>query len=430
MFRKGRSRRDLIFKKREKMKKRIFIMIPVLLIPLGLMAQNLDDALRYSKLFYQGTARFNGMSGAFTALGGDLSAISLNPASAAVFRTTEFAVSPQLLFRSDWSNYSGSSSSSKLTDFNIGQIGLVSAITLGDGSALKSLSVAYSYNRTNNFSQRTIVSGTSNASSMADYWASLANGYYTNELQDNTSGGYMAYETYMIDTLSNSFTQYASAFSYYGEMDPTYGQQTERVIDNGGYTGEHTIAFGANMGNKLYLGAGFGITALSFTGHYTHTESDNADNIYDFVRFTYTDHFMATGSGMNFKVGAILKPIEALRLGFSFTTPTVYRVTENYYSNLTSFFDGDTPSNPADDGNYEVKKDPMAYGYRVTTPYRINTGIAFQIGTMGLISADYEFVDYTTAKLSRGADGYDFATENQDIRSELKSAGNLRLGGE
>lgn len=412
------------------MKKKLFIMMTVLLIPLGMMAQNLDDALRYSKLFYQGTARFNGMSGAFTALGGDLSAISLNPASAAVFRSTEFAVSPQLMFRNDWANYSGTSGSSKLTDFNISQIGVVSALTLGEGSALKSLSVAYSYNRTNNFSQRTIVSGTSDASSMADYWASLANGYYTDELQDNTAGGYMAYETYMIDTLSNSYTQYASVFSYYGELDPAYGQYTERVIDNGGYTGEHTIAFGANVGNKLYLGAGFGITALSFTGHYTHTESDDLDNVYDFVRFTYTDHFIATGSGLNFKLGAILKPIEAIRLGFSFTTPTVYRVTENYNSNLTSFFDGDTPLNTADDGDYEVSKDPMGYGYRVTTPYRINTGIAFQIGTMALISADYEFVDYTTAKLSRGSDGYDFSGENEDLRAELRSAGNLRLGAE
>jgi len=405
-------------------------MITVLLIPLGLMAQNLDDALRYSKIFYQGTARFNGMSGAFTALGGDLTAISLNPASAAVFRSTEFSVSPQLMFKSSWTNYGGSGNHDQLTDFNVGQIGLVSAVTLGNGSALKSLSIAYSYNRTNNFSQRTLVSGTSNASSMSDYWASQANGYYTDELQDNTSSGYMAYETWLIDTLSNSYTQYASVFSYYGEMDPAYGQETERVIDNDGYTAEHTIALGANVGDKLYLGAGFGITSLSYTGHYTHTEFDAEDNVPDFVRFTYTDHFIANGSGFNFKLGAILKPIEALRLGFSFTTPTVYRVTENYYSNLTSYFNGDTPSNSDDDGNYEVKKDPMSYSYRITTPYRISTGIAFQIGTMATVSADYEFVDYSTAKLSRGADGYDFSDENEDLRAELKSTGNLRLGAE
>lgn len=66
----------------------------VLMLPLWVAGQNMDDALRYSRLFYQGTARFNGMSGAFTALGGDISAISLNPAAAGVFRSTEVTITP------------------------------------------------------------------------------------------------------------------------------------------------------------------------------------------------------------------------------------------------------------------------------------------------------------------------------------------------
>ncbi|MBE0667814.1 MAG: hypothetical protein IH593_09110, partial [Bacteroidales bacterium] len=147
------------------MKKRILIIVTVLLLPLGLMAQNLDDALRYSKLFYQGTARFNGMSGAFTALGGDLTSISLNPAGAAIFRSTEFSVSPQLTFESKTANFYGNSSEQPNSNFNVGQVGLVSALTMGSGSGLTGLSVAYSYNRTNNFNQRTFISGNSQASS-------------------------------------------------------------------------------------------------------------------------------------------------------------------------------------------------------------------------------------------------------------------------
>ncbi len=56
------------------MKRKIFLTATiVLLLPIWVSGQTLDDALRYSKVFYQGTARFNGMSGAFTALGGDIS---------------------------------------------------------------------------------------------------------------------------------------------------------------------------------------------------------------------------------------------------------------------------------------------------------------------------------------------------------------------
>lgn len=47
-----------------------------------------------------------------------------------------------------------------------------------------------------------------------------------------------------------------------------------------------------------------------------------------------------------------------------------------------------------------------------------------------MISADYEFIDYGSAKLSKGADGYDFAQENEDLAAEMTRTGNLRLGAE
>lgn len=412
------------------MKTRFTIIAAVLLMSLSLSAQNIDDALRYSKLFYQGTARFDGMGGAFTALGGDLSAISLNPAGIAVFRSTEFTVSTQVNFKNNNANFLGSSIESQSSQFNLGQIGLVTAMTLGNGSGLKSLSFGYSFSRTNNYDSHIIIDGISDASSMADYWADLATGYNTWELKDNTSAGYMAYQQLLIDTLSNSFTDYASIFSFYGEDSPVYGQQTKRTIDNEGYTGEHTIVLGANLADKLYIGAGFGLTALNYTGHYKHTEKDAANLIYDFVDFTYTDHFDAEGSGWNFKIGAIFRPVEMMRIGFSFTTPTYYTIDEYYFSNLSSYLDLNTPNDPTDDFEGVTETDPNTYHYELNTPYRINTGIAFQLGTMGLISADYEYVDYASAKFRHGADGYDFNNENEDIRLELKGASNIRVGAE
>jgi hypothetical protein len=49
------------------------------------VSQNVFDALRYSNDKIEGSARFSAMSGAFGALGGDLSAISINPAGSAIF---------------------------------------------------------------------------------------------------------------------------------------------------------------------------------------------------------------------------------------------------------------------------------------------------------------------------------------------------------
>ena len=59
----------------------------------GIYSQNISDALNYSSNSYQGTARFNSMGGAFGALGGDLSAIAVNPASSAVLNDGHFSLS-------------------------------------------------------------------------------------------------------------------------------------------------------------------------------------------------------------------------------------------------------------------------------------------------------------------------------------------------
>ena len=50
-----------------------------------IVSQNIFDALRYSNDNIEGSARFSAMSGAFGALGGELSAVSINPAGSAIF---------------------------------------------------------------------------------------------------------------------------------------------------------------------------------------------------------------------------------------------------------------------------------------------------------------------------------------------------------
>ena len=65
------------------MKKILFTILS--LVVYNVSAQNYKDALRYSTEDLTGTARFKGMSGAFGAIGGDFSAININPAGSSVF---------------------------------------------------------------------------------------------------------------------------------------------------------------------------------------------------------------------------------------------------------------------------------------------------------------------------------------------------------
>ena len=56
-------------------------------------AQSINDAITYNLSDLSGSARFTAMAGAFGASGGDLSAISINPASSSVFLVNQFSIS-------------------------------------------------------------------------------------------------------------------------------------------------------------------------------------------------------------------------------------------------------------------------------------------------------------------------------------------------
>lgn len=407
------------------MKRISLIILVVLGLFNGIIAQNIDDALRYSQVFYGGTARFMSMGGAFTALGADLSSISLNPAGTGVFRSSEYSLTPQLFYNNTSSLWNSSASKDFSYVFNLSQIGIVSnIISTGNETGLVNLNAAYSYNRTNNFNENITISGISNNSSMADYWVSRANGNIKIDIPDDA---WAANQTWLIDTLSGSNTSYGTIFSNYGGNPfSTYGQEIKRVITNAGYTGEHAFSIGANFSNKFYFGTTLGISRLRYTGHYEHLESDVEDVIYDFKSFTYTDHLEATGTGYSLKIGTIIKPVEFLRIGLALHSPIVYRITENYFDNISSYFD--TKVDNID--HYEYSNNPMSYKYTFTTPFRANVGLALQIKKRAIISADYEFVDYSMSQFSKAIDNQNFSNENSSIKDTYKSASNLRLGAE
>ena len=60
--------------------KKIIFAFTVLLFAGTAKAQNVTDALRYAVIELNGSAWFRAMSGAFGALGGDLSGLSVHPA--------------------------------------------------------------------------------------------------------------------------------------------------------------------------------------------------------------------------------------------------------------------------------------------------------------------------------------------------------------
>lgn len=403
--------------------KKIITTISAISLILTLSAQNIDDALRYSQIFYNGTARFNGMGGAFTSLGADLSAISVNPAGAGMFRSFEISVTPKLIYNNNTSTFNGTETSDFMYTFGLSQVGIISnLISKKDAtSGLISLNMGYTYTGTNNYNENIRIEGVSDISSMADYWARISEGTYYKDLSGSAG---IAYDAWIMDTITGSGAMsYGTIFSAYGEnANSTYGQVIKRTITNEGYTGEHAFSLGVNLSNKVYLGASFGINPLRYTGHYDHLETDDNSVVPDFKNFTYTDHFETSGTGYSGKVGLILRPIDIIRIGFAFHSPIVYHLEDYFYDNVRSEFDTFE--------QYEATNQPLRYEYNLTTPYRLLAGASLQLGKLGIVSADYEFVDYTKARFSNASDGYNYSYENQSIQDILKASNNLRLGAE
>jgi len=395
-------------------------------------AQNVDDALRYSQLFYNGSARFNSMGGAFTALGGDISALSQNPAGIGVFRSSEITITPQLFHNKSTASLFGNSSVDYLYNYNLAQAGIViNFFNRETETGLVTLNFGYSFNRTNNYNQSIVIEGTSDNSSLLDYWAEKSNGLYKDELESNVYDAYLGWSTYLIDSLPGSNTGYGTIYSNYGDDLPSsYGQNMKRILTTTGFTGEHSFSLGGNYSNKLFFGATLGITRLNFESKFEHIESADAimPSRYSpidegFTDFNYTNYYKNIGTGYSLKIGAIFRPVEVLRVGLAFHSPTIFKIDEYNSDNITAWFSD--LANPVD-----AKNEPMRFNYSLTTPFRALAGAALQIKKIALISADYEYVDYSTAKFSETGDGYDYAVKNHEITNTLKPVSNLRFGAE
>jgi hypothetical protein len=404
------------------MKRLILTAAAVLTIANAVNSQFIDDALRYSQNFYGGTARAISMGNAFTSLGADLSAISLNPAGTAMFRSMEISFSPQIYYNSTSSLFNGTTTGDYRYRFQMPQVGIVGCLTSHDGSSgLVSLNFAYSYNQLNNYYENSTITGISSNSSMTDYWAGVSQGKPYGSLN---YGSGLAYAAWLMDTITGSGgNHYGTIFSHYGDsLYSTYGQKISRVITDEGYKGEHAFSVAANISNRIYIGATLGITEIRYVGHYDHLESDVNNLIYDFKNFSYTNHLETNGTGYSFKLGVIFRPVEILRIGLAFHAPVTYRMHEYFYDNISSVFDnGD---------KYSAANEAKRYDYTLSTPLRLLGGLSLQLGKIGIISADYEYVDYSQAKFSRSSDGIDYSFENDAIKTDLKSATNIRLGAE
>lgn len=405
-----------------KLNKHFSVLILALLMVTFIQAQNETDAIRYSQYSQIGTARSIGMGNAMGALGADFSVMSTNPAGLAWYRKSVFELTPGMtkkevnsLLTNEVSNLTWRETKNK---FNFHNIGLVRTMNR-PGQKIATFNFGIGLNQLADFNRNFYFEGDSKGS-IVNRFQELANG--ANGFDDFESGVAFDAEA-LFDNPQDGF--YDSDF----DQSPNALTNKEQVVQTSGSVKEIVVGMAANVDEKVMIGMTMGLPIVSFTEEKRYQEVDNGEgdigNVPTFDDLEYTEYLNTTGGGINLKLGMIYRMTQAIRLGLAIHTPTLYELTDNYYTTMTyNYTLSDTPSQ-----GYASSPDGV-FTYSLRTPWRFTGSGAFIIGKKGLISADLEYLDYSKSELIYD----DFIDQERDanqlIAQNLKSALNVRLGGE
>ncbi|MCF8231492.1 MAG: hypothetical protein K9J27_04825 [Bacteroidales bacterium] len=411
--------------------KKIAILISVLLttfITHEGLAQSETDALRYSRLYFGGSARSSAMGGAFGAIGADMSTMSTNPGGIGLYSHSQLSISPALNKGETESTYLGTTAIDSRYDFGMQNIGAVFTFTPGDDqSGWKKIQFGIGSNRLKNFNNQFQVLGKNTqkyGTIMEPYWNYATNGGGSN-LQPNAlerNAAFDAYLAYEADLLYDANTDQEG---YQWGYDAIFGGvQQNKVTETSGAVDEVYITLGGNYNDRLYLGGTLGFQSIEYKQESTYKERDIADTIPYFNALTKYDDLKTTGSGVNLKLGAIYRAFQWLRVGVAYHTPTFYNNMQDEWSaQIESTLDlGDGPESSSS------RTSKGRFDYKLRTPSRWIFSGAYIAGQYGLISVDYEIIDYSSANLDSDSDN--FSTANNAIDQNFQRQHNIRVGTE
>lgn len=335
---------------------------------------------RLSEREVAGTARYVGMGGAMTAVGGDPSAVRDNPAGLGVYRRMEVAIS--LGGKWDQTMQVGKEWNTPYAKFEMPQASW--GFYYGNPhrtQGVVSNSFMISYNRVRQYQREYSATINNCDNSLADVIALKTNGLAEQYLQpeerwNDANVGWLSllgYDTYMINPLANE--QWGANL-----------QQGEKVnsairVRESGYMDEYALDWGMNISNRWYVGAGIRMTSFYLSQTEYYDEKAQASG----VTLSAYNTLLMSGLGVNGAIGMIGHPVEWLRFGVSFITPTASTLSITNYGEMQSSIINDsvraTPVNTASYSDFSL-------------PLRLSTSVAFQWKHYGLLSLQYDYAHH------------------------------------
>lgn len=400
-------------------------------------AQDITDAVRYSSDQLSGTARYRAMSGAFGALGGDLSAISINPAGSAIFLSSAATVTLSYNSRQNDTRYFNGVTSNKNSDVYFDQAGAVLVFnSTNENTPWKRFSIGANYSQNNSFDDSFVAQGSS-ARSIDKYFLEYANGVPLDLLE--TIDDETITDLYLFLGENESFGVQQAFLGFQGfiinpeDSDPNNTSYTSN-LGSGNFDQQYSYIstglngkFAFNFATKYQDFLNFGINLNAHFLNYdraTRLVEQNSNSGSETNEIIFSNNLSTTGNGFSLQLGTIANVTDNVRLGLTYDTPTWYIIEEQATQSLETF---------SDEFNDRVFVDPNVINiypdYRLKTPGKLTGSLAVLFGDQGLISFDYSYKDFSNTEL-RPSNDPEFVFQNNLISDNLKAASTYKIGGE
>lgn len=408
-------------------------------------SQTIYDGELFSNRELSGTARYVGMGGALGALGADISTMSTNPAGIGLYRSNDVAMTLGYTNNEVKSNFMGEKNSFKVDRIGLKNMGIVFSTPMY-GSSLKYLNFGFNYHRSNDFYRSIGMSGTFNTSadggviSIANAMAVQANNSLLNgndvanasgeggNIYANPRYGWMSllgFNSYLINPgLVDGEKRY---FPH-----PMTSPNALFHSDERGGINQYDFNISMNLSDRVFLGLTIGAYDLNYRTLTYYDEAFMFENNPKYKEMALLETSSEIdGSGYDFKLGVIVRPIEnsPFRIGFAVHTPTFYNLT--HYTNVR--FSSDIYQRDAENQSLNLlQTDIDTYNelsgdnisdFKLRTPWKFNFSLGHNVGDFLALGAEYEYQDYSSMKFKY--DGGGSMGVNTDM---LKGVHTLKLG--
>jgi len=414
-----------------------FLYLIILLPIYSVFAQDITDAIRFSREDMMGTARFSAMGGAFSSLGGDLSSLRLNPAGSSIFLNNQASGTLNLNVQGNDVFFGNASASNNETTFDLSQAGAVFVYTSNDDDAtISKYALGISYDQIANFNDSYRAVGDTNQS-IGDFFVDNAQGLPLDLLEPlpgetlselytflgendglSAQNALLGYQTFVIDPVNpGDFNN----TSYVSNIQGNNFRQ-DYLINERGYNGRFSFNTSVELNKRFYFGLNLNAHYLEYERFTSSIERNNNPNS-QIAEVAFDNRLITRSNAFSFQLGAIAKITQQLRASVSYQSPTWFRVADEVEQSIQT-----VRREEGELVNYSFNPRVLViypeYSFRTASTWR--SGLSYVFGKKGLISIDYSIQDYSNLKFRTGPATF----VNDEIDNLLTNSASLNIGGE